>query len=87
MDNILPLTTFLFFTVVLNKETVLDGAIQVQKTCLPRSDVVTFGNTYILISSQHFVNVDYLTFIFRCAINIQLGSKSYLESFMYKDVK
>lgn len=88
MDDILPLTTFLFFTVVLNKETVLDGAIQVQKTCLPRSDVVTFGNMYILISFQHFVNVDYLTqFIFSCAINIQLGSKSYLESFMYKDVK
>lgn len=58
-----------------------------KNTCLPRSEVVAFSNMYILISFQHFVNVDYLTFIFRCAINIQLDSKSYLGSFMYKDVK
>lgn len=41
-----------------------------QNTCLPRSEVVALHTTYILISFQHFVNVDYLRFILRCAINI-----------------
>lgn len=50
-----------------------------ENTCLPRSEVVDLRNMYILISFQHFVNVDYLRFIFRCAINILLDSEGSLK--------
>ena len=50
-----------------------------KNTCLPRSEVVALRNMYILISFQHFVNVDYLKFIFGCAINILLDSEGSLK--------
>lgn len=53
-----------------------------KNTCLPRSDVVALRNMYILISFQHFVNVDYLKFIFRCAINILLESEGSLKVYV-----